>query len=59
MQLAEARQPISVCPSPPMFQKRILNAGVTAREMHSSIATSRKVTHVLRGVPNVPLMMVL
>ena len=42
-----------------LMRQFYLNAGVTAREMHSSIATSRKVTHVLRGVPNVPLMIVL
>ena len=37
-----------------MFQKRILNAGVTAREMQSSIATFWQVIHVLRAVPKAP-----
>ena len=36
MQAAVARQPARVCPSAPMFQKRMRKAGVTAREMHSS-----------------------
>ena len=39
MQAAVARQPAIIWPSPPMFQKRILKAGVTARETQSSIAT--------------------
>ena len=39
MQVVVARQPIRVCPSAPMFQKRILNAGVTAKEIPSKTAT--------------------
>ena len=38
MQAAVARPPIRIWPSPPTFQNRILNAGVTARETHSRIA---------------------
>ena len=45
MHAAAARPPASTWPSAPMFQKRILNAGVTASEMHSS-------------EPNAPLNMV-
>ena len=58
MQAVVARQPIRVCPSAPMFQKRILNAGVTAREMPSSTATLRKVTPIRREEPNAPFRMV-
>ena len=35
---AVARDPISTWPSPPIFQKRILNAGVTAIDTQSRIA---------------------
>ena len=41
-----------------MFQKRILNAGVTAREMPSRMATFCHVTQLLRTVPKAPLRMV-
>ena len=58
MQAVVARQPISVCPSAPMFQKRILNAGVTAREIPSSTATFCHVTQLLRAVPKAPLRIV-
>ena len=58
MQVVVARQPMRVCPSAPMFQKRILKAGVTAREMPSSTATLRKVTPMRREEPKAPLRMV-
>ena len=51
---AVARQPISTWPSAPMFQKRILNAGVTAREMPSRTARFWNVTHDFLAVPNAP-----
>ncbi len=57
MQAADARAPIRACPSPPIFQKRILNAGVTARETHSSMAMFCSSTQNLRGVPKEPLKM--
>ena len=38
-----------------MFQKRILNAGVTAREMHSRTAMPWKVIQLRRAVPKAPL----
>ena len=58
MQVVVARQPIRVCPSAPMFQKRILKAGVTAREMPSSTAVLRKVTPIRREEPKAPSRMV-
>ena len=58
MQAVVARQPTRVWPSAPMFQKRILKAGVTAREMPSRTATLRKVTQIRREVPNAPERMV-
>ena len=58
MQAAVARQPIRTCPSAPIFQNRILNAGVTAREIPSRTAKFWKVTHVLRAVPKAPLKIV-
>ena len=58
MQAAVARPPMSTCPSPPMFQKRILNAGVTARETQSRIAISCSSTQNLRTVPKEPSMIV-
>ena len=57
MQAATASAPARTCPSAPMFQNRILNAGVTAREMHSSIARFCSSTQVLRFVPTAPLIM--
>ena len=54
MHAAHASAPASTCPSAPMFQKRILNAGVTASEMHSSTARFWNSTHVLRAVPKPP-----
>ena len=54
MQAATASAPARTWPSAPMFQKRILNAGVTAREMHSSIARFCSSTQVLREVPKAP-----
>ena len=38
MQAAVARPPMRIWPSPPTFQKRILNAGVTARDTTSKMA---------------------
>ena len=58
MQAAQARPLMSTWPSAPMFQKRIRNAGVTAREMHSRIARSWNSTQVFRAVPKAPLNMV-
>ncbi len=57
MQAAVARHPARICPSPPMFQKRILNAGVTARETHSSMAVFCSVTQMRREVPKAPFSM--
>ena len=58
MQVVEARQPMRTWPSAPMFQKRILKAGVTAREMPSRMATFSQVVQLLRAVPKAPLRMV-
>ena len=41
-----------------MFQKRILNAGVTASEMPSRTARFWNVTQDFRAVPNAPWKMV-
>ena len=46
--------PISICPSAPMFQNRILNAGARPMPMHNSIAMSRRLTHVRLFVPKLP-----
>ena len=54
MQAAVARPPMSTWPSAPMFQKRILKAGVTAREMPSRMARFCRVIQVLRAVPKAP-----
>ena len=58
MQAAVARPPMRTCPSAPMFQKRILKAGVTAREMPSRMARSWAVIQVRRAVPKAPSKMV-
>ena len=58
MQAAVARQPMSTCPSAPIFQNRILNAGVTAREIPSSTARFWNVTQVFRAEPKAPLKIV-
>ena len=58
MHAAAARPPASTCPSAPMFQKRILNAGVTASEMHSKMARFCSRIQTLRGEPNAPLSIV-
>ena len=50
MQIAEAILPARIWPSPPRFQKRILNAGTTARETLSSMAMFWNSTQVRRGV---------
>ena len=55
MQAATASEPASTWPSAPMFQNRILNAGVTASDMHSNIARFCSETQVLRFVPKAPL----
>ena len=55
MHTTHARPPISTCPSAPMFQKRILNAGARARAMISIIAVFWKNLRMRRGVPNTPL----
>ena len=54
---AVASPPIRVCPSAPVFQNRIRNAGVTAREIHNRMEISWIVTRVL-PFPNAPLTMV-
>ena len=54
MQAATASAPARTWPSAPMFQKRILKAGVTAREMHSSMARFCSSTQVRRAVPKAP-----
>ena len=58
MQAAVARPPMSTWPSPPMFQKRILNAGVTARETQSSMAMFCNRIQIFLVVPKAPLIMV-
>ena len=58
MHAAAAGPPASTWPSAPMFQKRILNAGVTASEMHSRMARFCPRIQILRGEPNAPLNMV-
>ena len=45
---------IRTCPSAPVFQNRILNAGVTAKEIHSKTAVLCSSVQILRGVPNEP-----
>ena len=54
---AVAIPPTSICPSAPIFQKRILNAGVIARDTASSIIVSLNVFHVLLEVPIAPSIM--
>ncbi len=58
IQAAVARPPMSACPSAPVFQKRIRNAGVTASEMQSRIATLCMRFQRRRLVPTAPLIMV-
>ena len=43
--------PMRICPSAPMFQKRILNAGARPTAMQSSITISRMVTQMRLLVP--------
>ena len=57
MQAAVARPPIRIWPSPPTFQKRILNAGVTARETHNRMAIFCPKIHTFRSLPKAPLNM--
>ena len=54
MQAAVARPPIRIWPSPPTFQKRILNAGVTARETHRRMARFWPKIHIFRLEPKAP-----
>ena len=54
MQAAAASADTRTCPSAPVFQKRIRNAGVTAMEMQSKTAVPCRVTQSLREDPNVP-----
>ena len=51
---ADAIAPTRICPSAPMFQKRILKAGVRPMATHKSTSASRMVTQVRRGVPIAP-----
>ena len=51
---AEARPPMRAWPSAPMFQNRILNAGVTASEMQRSIAMPWSSDQRRRSVPKAP-----
>ena len=59
MQLAVARTPIITCPSPPIFQKRIRNAGPIAREMISRMEMFCIRTQNLLSDPKLPSQMVL
>ena len=52
--VAQANAPAMTWPSAPMFQNRILKAGVTAREMPNRIASFWNRTQVLRSVPKAP-----
>ena len=54
MTAAQAKPPAMTCPSAPMFQNRILKAGVTAREMPSRMASFWNRTQVFRSVPKAP-----
>ena len=58
MQAADAKQPMRIWPSPPRFQNFIRNAGVSATEMQSRMASSWRSDQVLRAVPKAPLIMV-
>ena len=59
MHAAVARPPASTCPSAPRFQKRILNAGVTARETHNKMAIFWHRIQIFRLVPKAPSNMVM
>ena len=54
MKPAVTMPPMRICPSAPMFQKRILKAGARPTPMHRSIMASRTVTQVRRAVPKAP-----
>ena len=45
---------MSTCPSPPMFQKRILKAGARAMPTQSRVARSRSAQEMRTGVAKVP-----
>ena len=47
-----------ICPSAPMFQNFILNAGARPSAMQSIVIASRVVTHALVLSPRAALMMV-
>ena len=51
---AVAMPPTRICPSAPMFQKRILKAGVIASAIASRIIVSRRVFQVRLPVPMAP-----
>ena len=54
MHAAVAKPPMRACPSAPMFQNFILNAGVTASETHRSIARFWSRLHIRLGEPTAP-----
>ena len=58
MQAAVAMPPMRTCPSAPMSQNRILKAGVTASDTHSSMATFCSRPQIRRWVPTAPSIMV-
>ena len=58
MQAAVAMPPTRICPSAPMFQNFILNAGARPTAMQSIVIASRVVTHALVLSPRAALMMV-
>ena len=56
MTATAASTPTRVCPSAPVFQKRMRKAGVSARAMHSSTATFLKNFQRFARVENEPFM---
>ena len=54
MMAADTQPPMRTCPSAPMFQNRILNAGVRPMATQSRIRESRIVTQVRLVVPTAP-----
>ena len=58
IQAAVPSAPIRICPSPPRFQKRMRKAGVRAREIHRSMATSFPRIQIRLVVPKAPANMV-
>ena len=49
--------PTRTCPSAPMFQNFILNAGASATDIHKSTMVSLMVIHILLFEPKAPLNM--